>query len=89
MNKDFYINYLIDSIGISHVDVSEIPFNLSEFKESIENLENIKYGLDNNQTIDMIEIDIKEIWNKLGEIIGESYSEELLDELFSKFCLGK
>ena len=39
--------------------------------------------------IDMIEIDIKNIWNLLGSIIGESYSEELIDEMFSKFCLGK
>ena len=27
--------------------------------------------------------------NKLGEILGENYEEELLDELFSRFCLGK
>ena len=37
----------------------------------------------------MLEIDLKNIWNTLGTIIGESYEEELLDELFSKFCVGK
>ena len=37
----------------------------------------------------MLETDLKRVWNTLGEIIGESYSEELLDELFSKFCVGK
>lgn len=39
--------------------------------------------------IDMIEIDIKRAWNKLGEITGDVYSEELIDQLFSQFCLGK
>ena len=39
--------------------------------------------------IDIIEIDIKEGWRLLGEIIGETYDEELLDNMFSKFCLGK
>ena len=39
--------------------------------------------------IDFIEMDLREIWNILGEIIGETYTEELIDELFSRFCLGK
>ena len=37
----------------------------------------------------MIELDLRNVWNTLGEIIGESYDEELLDQLFSRFCLGK
>lgn len=39
--------------------------------------------------IDIVEFSLKEAWNTLGEIIGETYTEELLDELFSRFCLGK
>ena len=39
--------------------------------------------------IDMIEIDLKQTWQTLGEIIGETYSDELIDQLFSQFCLGK
>jgi tRNA modification GTPase len=46
-------------------------------------------GLGNNQPIDMIELDIKDIWEKLGTINGTTYEEELLDEMFSRFCLGK
>jgi tRNA modification GTPase len=62
---------------------------VSKIKECIKHINDIKEGLDNNMPLDMIEIDLREIWNILGEIIGESYSEELLDELFSKFCVGK
>ena len=39
--------------------------------------------------VDLIEIDITNARNYLGEIIGETYSDELIDELFSRFCLGK
>ena len=36
-----------------------------------------------------LELDIKNIWEELGLINGTSYEEELLDEMFSRFCLGK
>lgn len=39
--------------------------------------------------VDMIEINIRAAWDTLGEIIGATYKDELLDELFSNFCLGK
>lgn len=42
-----------------------------------------------NTPVDLIQIDIQRLWEKLGEITGESYKDELLDEIFSKFCLGK
>lgn len=58
---------------------------LKKSKESIEkSLNNIK-----KYPIDMIELDLKECWNILGEIIGKTYKEELIDEIFSRFCLGK
>ena len=45
--------------------------------------------IENNIPVDIIEIDIKRIYDTLGEIIGQTYKDELLDELFSNFCLGK
>lgn len=39
--------------------------------------------------IDIIELDLKEAWSLLGEINGKTYKEELIDEMFSRFCLGK
>ncbi|MDK3996162.1 tRNA uridine-5-carboxymethylaminomethyl(34) synthesis GTPase MnmE [Staphylococcus pseudintermedius] len=39
--------------------------------------------------MDMVQIDLTRTWEILGEIIGESASEELIDQLFSQFCLGK
>ncbi len=52
-------------------------------------IKEVNSGLENGFTLDMIEIDLKNIWNLLGTIIGESYEDELIDELFSRFCVGK
>lgn len=42
-----------------------------------------------NTPVDLIQIDLQRLWEKLGELTGETYKDELLDEIFSKFCLGK
>lgn len=46
-------------------------------------------NIENNYPIDIVEIDLKESWNTLGEIIGKTYTDELLNEMFQRFCLGK
>ena len=46
-------------------------------------------ALDNDIPIDMLEIDIKNIIDYLGEVTGDSYDNELIDKIFSRFCLGK
>ena len=71
------LNYLSNSRQISLV------------KKSIEVLNNCLEQINNNVEIDLLAIDIKECYDLLGEIIGETYKDDLLDELFSKFCLGK
>ena len=62
---------------------------IAKIKECIKRISDVEEALNNEMPLDIIEIDLRDIWNILGEIIGESYSEELLDELFSKFCVGK
>ena len=62
---------------------------LRKIEESRNSIENIRKNIENNLPIDIIEIDLKYIWDVLGEVIGETYQEELLDNLFSRFCLGK
>ena len=58
-------------------------------KQAIESLNDAYQGVLNNSEIDMIEIDLKLAWERLGDIIGANYTEELIDNLFSRFCLGK
>ena len=62
---------------------------LSLLKQAKEVIKEVNKGINNQQPIDMIEIDLKRIWELLGEITGETYQEELINQLFSQFCLGK
>ena len=63
--------------------------SISILKRCLKRVEDIEDSLNNNMPIDMIELDIKNIWEELGTINGSTYEEELLDEMFSRFCLGK
>ena len=62
---------------------------MSLFNECKKYLDEIKLGINNNVPIDMLEIDLKKLWTTLGKIIGQTYEDELIDQLFSQFCLGK
>jgi len=76
----------LDMDDFTYVSSIEQVKKLEEAKNSLEEIEK---GLKNDLPIDMLEIDIKNIWTILGEIIGETYTEELLDNLFKDFCVGK
>lgn len=62
---------------------------IAKLKEAKKNLQDALLGLDNNMPIDIVNIDIKNAWLNLGDILGENSSEEMIDELFKRFCLGK
>lgn len=94
----FGINALKDKIKelFNMEEIEKGDFNylsnarhIATIHECISVVESIKEGLKNGLPIDILEIDIKKIWELLGNLIGESYDEELLDNLFSRFCLGK
>ena len=61
---------------------------ITKIKESLIIINEIINNIDSTE-LDILELDLKNIWNTLGLIIGESYDEELLDELFKNFCVGK
>ena len=71
------MNYVLNSRGIGLLN------------SSLEKIDNAFKAIDENMPVDIIEIEIKNAWEILGEIIGETYTDELIDELFSQFCLGK
>lgn len=63
--------------------------HINKVKEAKKALEDVLVSIDNLMPVDIIVVDLTEAWNILGEIIGSRYEGELLDQLFSKFCLGK
>jgi len=79
----------LDKIKKSDYNYITNTRQIAKLKECLSKIKDIEISINNDIPLDMIEFDLREIWNILGEIIGESYTEELLDELFSKFCVGK
>ena len=79
----------IEKLNTSDMNYLVNARSLAILKNCNQILDGILDNIDNDFPIDMLEIDIKEVWNLLGSIIGETYEEELLDNLFSRFCLGK
>ncbi|WNQ11501.1 tRNA uridine-5-carboxymethylaminomethyl(34) synthesis GTPase MnmE [Paenibacillus aurantius] len=58
-------------------------------KRSLASLEEARQATEAYVPIDMIQIDIRNAWEDLGEIIGDSVGDSLIDQIFSQFCLGK
>ena len=81
--------YNVDNIETDDLTYLTNARSIALLKEAKNAIEESKQGIKNLVPIDVIEIDIKRAWNLLGEIIGKTYQEELINQLFSQFCLGK
>jgi tRNA modification GTPase len=81
---------------LSLEDIEERNFNylsnirhIMKVKEAKQSLENVLASIKLDMPVDVYAIDLTASWRALGDILGENYQDDLLDELFSKFCLGK
>jgi len=79
----------LERINNSNLEVISSTRVINLIKEALNHINNALNNVSKSIPVDMIAIDIKAAWDALGEITGESYQDELLDTLFSKFCLGK
>lgn len=79
----------LEKLEQSNLEIVSSTRAINLIKEALKHIDNAINNISNEIPVDMIAIDIKATWDVLGEITGESYQDELLDTLFSKFCLGK
>ncbi|AXC55096.1 tRNA uridine-5-carboxymethylaminomethyl(34) synthesis GTPase MnmE [Bacillus subtilis] len=63
--------------------------HISILQQAKRTIEDALSGIEQDVPIDMVQIDLTRCWELLGEIIGDSVHESLIDQLFSQFCLGK
>ncbi|WFA08312.1 tRNA uridine-5-carboxymethylaminomethyl(34) synthesis GTPase MnmE [Tissierella sp. Yu-01] len=72
---------------------SDIVVNNVRHKNQLEkaynNIESFIKDIQNSVPIDCLEVDLKNCWENLGEISGDTISEDILDKIFSEFCIGK
>lgn len=73
------LNHGLYLTNIRHIQCIKEAINLIEHTISIFN----------ESTMDIISLEIKNAWLKLGEISGTTSSESIIDRIFRKFCLGK
>lgn len=87
-------NKIIELFNLNEIETKDPTYlsntrSISILQTCLKSVKEVEKGLRNNMPIDMIELDIRNIWEILGTINGTTYEEELLDEMFSRFCLGK
>ncbi|NJH65792.1 tRNA uridine-5-carboxymethylaminomethyl(34) synthesis GTPase MnmE, partial [Staphylococcus agnetis] len=84
--RDLFFGGEVQSQDMTYVSNSRHISLLKQAKQAIQDaIDAAEMGV----PMDMVQIDLTRTWEILGEIIGESASEELIDQLFSQFCLGK
>ncbi len=87
--KDMIYDLIFDkSILSSNILLTNLR-HINIVKAAIELTDVAISSIGSNINLDLCSIDIKNIWLKLGEITGETEVEEIIDTIFSKFCVGK
>lgn len=74
------------------IDDGEIITNIrhkQQIDEAIKSINEVENTVNNHMPIDIIEIYLKQVLSDLGKITGDDISEDIINEIFSKFCLGK
>ena len=87
-------NMIIEMFNLNNIEAKDPTYisnvrSIGILETCLNKVKDIEEGIRNNYPIDMLELDIKAIWEELGKINGTTYEEELLDEMFKRFCLGK
>lgn len=94
IGKDELLNMIKELFSLNEIETGDFTYlsnarQISLINEALKLCLEIKYQNEQNTPVDLIQIDLQNLWEKLGEITGDAYKDELLDEIFSKFCLGK
>ena len=87
-------NKILETLNLNNLFNKDITYisnarQLEKINFAIKALDEALTTIENEATIDFVDIDIRKAWLHLGEIVGQTSTDNLLDELFSKFCLGK
>lgn len=84
---------LLNQVNLSNINTDDIMVTNIRHVEALQNtqtaLEKVLYGIDNPVTSDFLAMDIRQSLHHLGEITGTVTTDDLLENIFSKFCIGK
>ncbi len=84
---------LLDAVNLNLLNSDEVIISNIRHLEALQKTEDalnrVMGGIDNPVTSDFLALDIKQALHYLGEIVGAVTTDDLLDNIFSKFCIGK
>ena len=81
--------YELDKINTKDFNYLSSARSISLIEKAIDSIDKSIDAIDEGQPIDIVEVDISSASEYLGDILGINYKEDLFDQLFSNFCLGK
>nr|WP_315423726.1 tRNA uridine-5-carboxymethylaminomethyl(34) synthesis GTPase MnmE [uncultured Pedobacter sp.] len=86
-------NTLLEQVNLHHINTSETLVtnirHVEALKQTEHALQNVLANVDNPVTSDFLAMDIKQALHYLGEITGTVTTDDLLENIFTKFCIGK
>lgn len=84
---------LLNQVNLSNINTDDVMVTNIRHVEALQNtqtaLEKVLYGIENPVTSDFLAMDIRQALHHLGEITGTVTTDDLLENIFSKFCIGK
>ncbi|WP_352169254.1 tRNA uridine-5-carboxymethylaminomethyl(34) synthesis GTPase MnmE [Proteiniborus sp. MB09-C3] len=81
--------FLSSEVKISDNTIVTNVRHRDQLLKAKDNIEDALQSLDLSMPLDCIEVDIKNCWENLGEITGDTVGEDIIDKIFSEFCIGK
>ena len=81
--------YELDKINIKDFNYLSSARSISLIEKAIISIDKSIKAIEEGMPIDIVEVEINEASEYLGDILGINYKEDLFDQLFSNFCLGK
>lgn len=84
--RDLFFEGTVSNQDMTYVSNAR---HISLLKDARQSISDAIVACESGVPIDMIQIDLIKTWELLGEVIGESVADGLIDQLFSQFCLGK
>ncbi|HLR21677.1 MAG TPA: tRNA uridine-5-carboxymethylaminomethyl(34) synthesis GTPase MnmE [Tissierellaceae bacterium] len=74
--------------GESDIVITNIRHK-NQLEKSLTNINSVIEDISIEMPLDCIEVDLRDCWENLGEISGDTIGEDILDKIFSEFCIGK
>ncbi|UTW65388.1 tRNA uridine-5-carboxymethylaminomethyl(34) synthesis GTPase MnmE [bacterium SCSIO 12643] len=87
--KEILVNYVQSQGNVTGQVIVSNARHFNALKEAEESLDRVNYSLSNDIPTDLVAMDIRQCLHHLGEITGNINTEDLLDSIFSNFCIGK